>query len=87
MNLLALLEKLLSALLSGNAGESERLMHETRPLFETSTRELTFDELSQAVDLHGRCTAAAQTLREKMLAELGDLARSRRAAMLYRVHR
>jgi hypothetical protein len=87
VKLVLALEQLLSALSRGDASESERLMHETAPLFASDARTLSPDELGRAMELHERCTAAALKLREKTLAELGERSRSRKAVQLYRVRR
>jgi hypothetical protein len=87
VRLVLALEQLLSALSRGDAGESERLMNETAPLFAGAARELSPDELGRAMELHERCSAAALVLREKTLDELGERSRGRRAAQLYRAHR
>jgi len=87
MRLLTALEELLSALLPGDAGESQRMMLEAAPLFEHGTRGLTREQLTRAMELHDRCNAAALSLREKTLGDLGDIARSRRATTLYRTRR
>ena len=85
MKLIVALERLLSALARGDAAESERLVHDTAPLF-SDARELSPDELVRAMELHERCAVAAAALREEMLSELGERSRSRKAAQLYRVH-
>jgi hypothetical protein len=87
VKLVLALEQLLSALARGDASESERLMQQTAPLFASDARELSPDELSRAMELHERCSSAALALREKMLEELGERSRSRRAAQLYRARR
>jgi hypothetical protein len=87
MKLLAALEHLLAALLRGDSGESQRLVRETAPYFERGARELTRDQLTQAMDLHDRCNAAAQSLHDKVRCDLNDSTRSRRAAVLYRTRR
>jgi hypothetical protein len=87
MKLLTALEHLLSALLRGDTGESQRLMRETAPFFERGARELTRDQLTQAMDLHDRCNTAAQSLHDKVRCDLNDSTRSRRAAVLYRTRR
>ena len=53
----------------------------------SATRTLSPDELSRAMELHERCSSAALVLREKVLVELGERARSRRAAQAYRARR
>jgi hypothetical protein len=87
VKLVLALEQLLSALARRDASESERLMQQTAPLFASDARELSPDELSRAMELHERCSSAALVLREKMLEELGERSRSRRAAQLYRARR
>jgi hypothetical protein len=87
VKLVLALEQLLSALSRGDAGESERLMNETAPLFASDARELSPDELGRAMELHQRCSAAALVLRQKTLDELGERSRGRRAAQLYRARR
>jgi hypothetical protein len=87
VRLVLALEQLFSALARGDASEGERLMQETAPLFASDARELSPDELSRAMELHERCSTAAVALREKMLLELTERSRSRRAAQLYRACR
>jgi hypothetical protein len=78
------LTALLECLRRGDAQESAQLVFDLNGRYPSEVRGLSGEELARAIELHEQCTEAAQGLREKILAELSDLAIGKRAANAYR---